>query len=49
MVTSGEGQFRDRGLRGTNIYKISYKNIFYSTGNIANALWSITLKNCELM
>ena len=32
-------------------YKISYKDILYNTGNIANIYnnykWSITFKNCE--
>ena len=41
MVTSGErereeGQYRGRGLRGTIMYKISYKGILYSTENIEN-------------
>ena len=40
----GEGQNRDRGLGGTNLLnctnstKISYKGIFYNTGNINNVL-----------
>ena len=43
VVTSrereGEGQFRGEGLRGTIIsYKISYKDILYDMGNIANIL-----------
>ena len=32
----GEGQNRSRRLKGTPIYKISCKDISYSTGNIAN-------------
>ena len=33
----GEGKYRGRGLRGTD-YKISYRDILYNTGNIANVL-----------
>ena len=36
---SGEGQDKGRGLRGTNYsVKLSYKDILYNTGNIANIL-----------
>ena len=39
-------------VRGTiTMYKINYKHITYSTGNIANFYnnytWTITCKNCE--
>ena len=37
VFTSGEEQYRDRGLRGISYYvQIRFKDILYSTGNIAN-------------
>ena len=40
VVTSrwGEGQYRSRGLRGTVMYKISYRYTVYNMGDIANIL-----------
>ena len=39
VTSEGGGHYRSRGLRSTTIrYKISYKDILYNTGNIANIL-----------
>ena len=34
----GEGQYRGRGVRGTIMCKITYKDILYNMGNIASIL-----------